>query len=197
MRRFGTAILLLLVSACAPFEQPSSTASPGKSEARGTATADRTLLVKARLDQLLRENLYQSALGVIARELRGGLPERALAEQYLRALEGLFGEAEAAFGREDFARAGSIYRQLQDHYPTSPQLTSRLSRPAAFIAERLTLCSDRLMERGLRHYRAGELQNAVDIWKQILEFAPDHAARRAVETTALQLKNLQAVEAPR
>jgi acetyl-CoA carboxylase carboxyltransferase component len=48
------------------------------------------------------------------------------------------------------------------------------------------------MNSGLAVYRAGDLEDAINIWKRIREFLPEHTASKvAISTAEKQLKNLE------
>jgi tetratricopeptide (TPR) repeat protein len=135
---------------------------------------------------------FPSALARIGREQR---PEKSFAVEYAQALNGLLAAADLHRQADRFEDAGPLLRQALNAYPRDPELLGRVDRPAAAVRADLQQCADRLMEKGLAAYRAGRLEEAIATWKRLLAFHPDHqAARQAVETASLQLRNLRSLQ---
>ncbi len=196
MKLWSGILLLFLVGACAPFEQPRSEQPPRPVQPikRTVVTVDRVVATKAKLRAHLTENRHEAALMLIGREVGSGMPEATFANEYVQAVNVLLREGEQLMAQGNCARAGVIFGHINHYFPQNPELAQRLDQSSVAVTNRLALCADRLMDRGLLLYRSGKLPEAMAVWRQILEFAPDHQARQALETAALQLKNLNEID---
>lgn len=176
----------LLLAACAPpttsSQLPPSSAAETRSAARQKVAAH------------LRAERFEAALAVIREERREKGSSRLLEEDYLQILQALTVAGEKNFQRGDYQQAGKVSRTLLDHFPREQALAARLPVSREMVAKRLQTCADRLMDRGLTEYRAGNLQQAIDTWKGILVFSPTHdGAKKAIQTAEIQLKNLRSL----
>jgi len=145
--------------------------------------------------QLASEN-YCSALELVRKEVRGGVQETALAEEYGRAVNGVLSTAERYRDKGQPEKAGELFRLAHEGFPETPAVAkrSKLTRPE--ILARIENCADQLMERGLVAYRGGDLDGAIKTWRQIQTFSPRHqASRKALETAEVQRSNLEKVRA--
>jgi tetratricopeptide (TPR) repeat protein len=107
-------------------------------------------------------------------------------------LESIKANADLAFKNEDLAQAGLLYGALERHFETPLFKSCSLSYDQDHLKTSLAKCRRKLFEAALEQYRTGNLSQAVAIWKSILTFDPENQeARKAAETAALQLKNIQ------
>lgn len=133
---------------------------------------------------------FLPALTLIRQETARGTPESRFAKESEAALQGAVEEGQALLRKEKYGEAGVQFRQVLEHFPRTARKSSALTKEQ--ITQSLDLCADKLMEKGLTEYRAGQLQTAVRSWSAILVFDPERKeAKRAVETTTIQLRNLQ------
>lgn len=147
------------------------------------------------LASLLTTEDYPAALALIRKELRRGLREPQIADEYLQAINGTLALASDAFTSGGYARAGALLQQARLGYPHEATLVARVELPPRDLDARIDSCAEELMEHGLAAYRSGELGSAIQIWEQILTFDPEHkAARKAIQTTRLQLDNLETLD---
>lgn len=145
--------------------------------------------------QLASEN-YRSALEMVRKEVRGGVPEAALAEEYGRALNGVLSTAERYRTGGMPEKAGELFRLAHEKFPETATVSKRVSLTSPEIKVRIEACADQLMERGLVAYRGGDLDGAIKTWKMIHTFDPRHqASRKALETAEIQRVNLEKVRA--
>jgi tetratricopeptide (TPR) repeat protein len=190
--------LLLAVSACgslrmpaflspAPDTVPAPTAAPTESQAalQGARQSARQNLAAGR---------YGTALEGLRRERESGTAEKALAAEYLEALNGVLDQAGHDLERDEPALAGPQYQAALQAYPHSSALAAEASLSRQQVSAKLKECADRLMDRGLTAYRSGDLDKAIEIWKQIGVFCPDHqASMQALRTAEVQLANLRKI----
>ena len=135
---------------------------------------------------------YRSALEVVEQERARGVPEKDLTGEYLKSLNGAIEKAQSLLAENDPGQAGQMFRVALDAYPVEAGLVQETGLQSAELEAALKLCADKLMERGLVAYRAGNLGQAIQIWKEALTFYPDHqASKKAIETTHAQLANLE------
>jgi hypothetical protein len=179
--------VLSLLSACHP-PAPPPPASLGDRK-----TAAEPAAVRQKIRQQLAADNHPAALALV---VASGLPEEAVAEEYVRALKGVLKQAEGYRLKELPEKAGPLYRAALDGYPATPAVAARVGTRPAGIASGIETCADRLLERGLAAYRGGDLDQAIRTWKLIPVFAPRHqASRKALQTAEVQLANLKKVRA--
>ena len=103
--------------------------------------------------------------------------------------------AEIAISKEDFLSTGKIYYALLNNHKYFNKFYKSLSLPKEFLDDGLKDCRLQLTKRGLEQYRKGNLAEAIDIWKGILNFDPDNQQiKKAIETATAQLKSLRKKE---
>lgn len=133
---------------------------------------------------------FLAALTLIRQETDRGTPESSFAKESRVALQGAMETGQTLLALGKFSEGGALFRRVLDNYSRNASKSSTPTREQ--FTQGLNLCSDKLMEKGLAEYRAGQLQMAVSSWSAILVFDPDRKeARRAIETTTIQLRNLQ------
>ena len=139
---------------------------------------------------LLEKKEYLLALNLIGKERRD-----ALETEYLAAINGLMGAGEESLNKEQYDRAGIAFKKVLDYYPEKSSLKEKVKRRREEIESYLEISSEKLMIQGLSEYREGKLHNAIELWKKILLFDPEHqAAKKAIGTATLQLRNLKSIE---
>ena len=180
-----------------------------KNEVRPAITVvkdDKALAIKRERERLAQKkeeiNLrleagdFPAALEEIRREAGRGTPESDLAAEILPALNGAIAQAESQLQGNNPAQAGLLYRASLDGFPRDPELAAKVKLTAPELETKIGLCADKLMEKGLSAYRIGNLNDAIEIWKQVLVFQPQHqASQNAIQTAYTQLQNLKSITA--
>ena len=114
---------------------------------------------------------YPQAPDMIVQAVNKGIPEKSLGENYV-----------------------IIFKKGQTANPKSKPLIIQINLSEKKIEEHIEACSQELMEQGLVAYRSGQLEVAIDKWKKIILFVPNHSvALKAIETTETQLSNLKSL----
>jgi tetratricopeptide (TPR) repeat protein len=202
--RLLPAAILLALTACGPVDFSRRAGKPGESlngtAAKRTSGSPSEAMASVRQEirrQLAAEN-YRSALNLLRKEIKGGRPEAALAEEYALAVNGVLVQAEQDRKQGFPEKAGELFRSAHDGYPKTEAVAKMVRLPPPEILARIEDCAKELMERGLVAYRAGDLERAIRTWKTIHAFNPRHqASRKAMETAEVQRANLEKVEAKR
>jgi len=123
-------------------------------------------------------------------EVHSGRTESSLAKEYDLALRGGMNYCEALREKGEIGKSGICFHQLLNLYPRSLPMTGVSPEQ---IKQRLCTCSDQLMAKGLAEYRAGQMQQAIDSWTELLLFNPERTeAKKAINTSSIQLRNLKA-----
>jgi tetratricopeptide (TPR) repeat protein len=190
MNWFFLFILMASLVAC-------TSSPPAGPSSRKEASARESGQVQALQKQIrsrLERREFLKSLRLMQQEVHAGLSESSLAEEYRLALRGGVHYSEELAGKGQFRESGIYLRQLLSFYPQSLPAISGIS--AEEIRQRMNSCSDQLMARGLAAYRAGQMQQAIDFWTELLAFNPERTeAKKAIETCSIQLRNLR--EKPR
>lgn len=162
-------------------------------ERPGPSPSEQTAALRNEIHRKLETEEYRSALNLLRKENKG-IPEASLAEEYGRAINGLLGQAERYRETGLPEKAGELLRSAHDGYPKTEAAAEYVNATPAEILARIEECAGELMERGLVAYRAGDLDEAIRMWKTIRAFSPRHqASRKALETAEVQRANLEKV----
>lgn len=144
---------------------------------------------------MLENENYPGALQAIQDEIKSGLQEKTLTEEYVASLNGTIFQGEAMQKKGSFAVAGKLFQNALVAFPRDTELTSRAALVPEQLMANIDICAQELMDDGLIAYRAGNLNQAIDIWKQILSFHPQFGpAKTATETAERQLENLRSMD---
>jgi tetratricopeptide (TPR) repeat protein len=156
------------------------------------ASECRIILSERRARQSLAAGEYQKALDGYRVFPAGGLQDPGVSAGLKRIVEELKRLADKASARKDFVAAGKAYAALENGYPLAEQAGLSLSFPRNAAAEGVEKCRVQLTKDGLDLYRRGRLEEAIAVWRGLLEFDPDNIEiRKAVETATEQLKRLK------
>ena len=137
---------------------------------------------------------YPQALDMIVQAVNKGIPEKSFGQDYVTAINGTLSLAQELVSLKDYTQAGIFFKKAQTAYPKSQPLISQINLSEKKIEEHIEACSQELMEQGLVAYRSGQLEVAIDKWKKIILFVPNHSvALKAIETTETQLSNLKSL----
>jgi tetratricopeptide (TPR) repeat protein len=181
-------LLALLVSCTSTPPAGHSTRKDGPGR-RGEVGQVQTF--RPQLRSLLERREFLKALRLMQQEVKLGVSESSLAEEYGLALRGGMNYSDELLGKGEFSECGIYSRQLLNLYPHSLPALSGVS--VEQIRQRLNCCSDQLMAKGLAAYRAGQMQQAIDFWTALLVFNPERTeAKKAIDTCTIQLRNLKA-----
>lgn len=158
--------------------------------------SERTATLRREVHKRLDAQNYQSALKLLRKEIKGGLSEAVLAEEYGRAINGLLDNAEQHENNGLPDKAGELFRCAHDGFPKTEVTAKNVRSTSAEILIRIETCATELMERGLVAYRAGDLDQAISTWEKVHVFHPQHqASQKALETARIQRTNLEKVSA--
>jgi len=169
--------IVSLASSCAHSPQPSS-------------SADVRTVNQAKA--YLSSGNYKKALEIYAAAVDRHPGNEDLLSAYTEALESIKEKADKAYDAQDYAKAGELYHILLKSGFGKRPLQRALSFDADHLAMRIGACSKMLMELGIMKYRAGDLEQAIEVWKKILIFNPsDREAKTAIDRATVQLQNLK------
>ncbi len=147
---------------------------------------------KVKIQGRLEEKEFLAALDLIRHELKHGASEEKMAGPYLKALNGTINKGQRRLDKNEYSRAGRLFRKALDSFPKDPGLAENISATPRELEFKIAFCADKLMERGLTLYRRGQLEEAIELWEKILSFDPhNQASRKAIQTTSTQLSNLK------
>ncbi len=123
-------------------------------------------------------------------------PKKQFPPLYTQTLESLLFLADQQFQQQNYFAAGKLYRQIHLKLRQSKITVSNINISLAELDRQLESCANQLLTQGLLAYRRGNLEEALEIWHKINIFNPQHtASQRAIQTTRLQLKNLEKLPA--
>jgi tetratricopeptide (TPR) repeat protein len=135
---------------------------------------------------------FKKALEIYAAAVDRHPGNEDLLDAYTEALESIKEKADKAYEAQDYAKAGELYHTLLKSGFGKRLLQGMLSFDADYLAMRIGACSKMLMELGIMKYRAGDLEQAIEVWKKILVFNPsDREAKTAIDRATVQLQNLK------
>ena len=186
---YGLLLLALTISGCTSTRIDSLGKIATKMTRPAETPAEQT---RQKVERFLAEGSLIKAQAEILAARGKEVAEISLADLHTEVENRLLQKAEQAGLTSQFDKAGRFYSLALDIYPVNTEIQSTLVRSRDEISTRIEQCADELMKSGLMAYRAGELVDAVDIWKKIDSFYPNHSASETAITTAeQQLKNLE------
>jgi hypothetical protein len=149
---------------------------------------------KDEINRRLDAREFLAALKETKREVNRGTPEKDLAPEYLLALNGVIVLGQSQLIKDNPGQAGLLFRAGLDSFPKDPDLASAVDLTPAELEAKIEFCADKLMEKGLIAYRVGNLNDAIEVWKQAFAFHPRHQpCLNAIQTAYTQLKNLKSI----
>jgi len=180
-----------LASSCGHPPQPSST-TPVSSTAPANTTTNGSL---SQAKAYFSSGNYKKSLEIYAAAVDGHPGREDLLDAYAGALEDIKDKADKAYEAQDYAKAGELYHTLLRSGFSERSLQGKLSFGADDCAMRVGACSKMLIEQGIMKYRAGDLHEAIAIWRKILVFNPtDREAKMAIDRANAQLQNLKQIQ---
>ncbi len=146
----------------------------------------------------LREGNYERALELFAQSWKDSPDNPAVSRDSAAALEGLKKSGDEA-ARQDLPEdAGKRWAAALRNVGHPAVKGKTLSFSRADLKGNLDRLSSSLMEKGLKEYRMGNLEAAIDIWRSIIAYDPGNAeAAKAIRTTTTQLENLKKLAPPK
>ncbi len=151
---------------------------------------------KQEINRLLEEGEALAVLELIGQERQQGTSEKKLAVEYPLALNGVIEQGQSLLAGNRPGQAGKLFRSVLNSLPESSDLLSNVILISGELESKIELCGKQLMEQGLIVYRAGQLDDAIEVWEQILAFDTQHqAGRKAIQTAKVQLTNLKRIKA--
>ena len=143
----------------------------------------------------LSSGKYKKALDIYAAAYDGHPEDDDLLDAYRSALESIKAEADRAYENQEYAKAGERYNALVKSGFEKRRLHGEISFDDEHLAMKIKACSKMLIEDGIMRYRAGDLQQAIEIWKKILVFNPtDREAKTSIDRATAQLQNLKQIK---
>ncbi len=143
-RILGWAVLTAALTSCAPSRTPAF--GPALSQSR----------------QYYQTGEFQAAIDANAAALDKFPAEAAVREEYIRTLEGIHGQAQAAAAAKDYATAGRLFSILLDNFAKYESLRKSLSFTAPGLNRSIRLCRTAVKERRTaQHLQAGEYDKAL------------------------------------
>jgi tetratricopeptide (TPR) repeat protein len=164
------------------------------------STSCRTMLIKSEKEYIHDEiqqaqmylgmNNFKKAIEIYNVMYRRFPHNSDLRSNYIKAIEYTKKTADTAYDRGDFASAGFIYHILLNNHAQVRDFTDSLSFKRDILHNRINSCSKALTGEGLEKYRAGDLEEAISVWKDVLKFDPENTeVQKAIKTATTQLKN--------
>lgn len=155
---------------------------------------EQTNLALKQARQLLSEKDYIGTINLIQEEIRKGGSEKALAKEYLQAVNASLSQAETFMSEGHYQNAALLLKTVQNSYPRNPKLKKQVTATPEQLKVKIDFCTDNLMEAGLIAYRSGEFATAINIWQQVLAIDPQHqVAQSSIQTTEQQLSKLKSL----
>ncbi len=140
----GWAVLMMALASCSPTRTPAF--APALSQSR----------------QYYQAGEFQRAIDVNAAALDKFPAEAAVREEYIKTLEGIHGQAQAAVAAKDYAAAERLFTLLLDNFPKYESLGKSLSFSAPGLNRSIRLCRTTIDERrAAQHLQAGEYDRAL------------------------------------
>lgn len=182
--RFVLLVFLVSCTSTLPVSQPSHKDVSAQAEVAAVQT------LRPQIRSRLERREFLSALRLMRQEVNSGVSESSLSKEYGLALRGGMLYRDELSGKGQFSKCGSYSRALLNLYPHNLPPISGVS--AVQIKQGMNFCSDQLMLQGLAAYRAGQMQQAINFWTELLVFHPERTeAQKAIDTCSIQLQNLK------
>ena len=137
------------------------------------------------------EGEYQKALDAYTSVLAMYPEDTEVILSYVGMFESIRNTADKAFEEGDAQARGEFYYFMLENYTRFQNFEVKPSFQREILLAEIAECSTSLNQKALIQYRAGNLDDAISIWKGILTFDPGNKdIRQTMETAAEQLKTL-------
>jgi len=159
--------------------------------AKKTKTS-RCLFTEEQVSSHLKAGEFRKAID-LCKEIYQRYPQdHTVRSGYIRTLESIKTSGDRAFEGSDFALAGCVYEIVLRNVSSVSHLNGSFSFSREGLIAKIKSCKKILFENGLKQYRAGNLNQAISLWKSILAFDPENQEiKKAVDMASLQFRNLQ------
>lgn len=144
----------------------------------------------------LRDGSYERALEQFAVSWKEDPDNPAVPRDFAAALEGLKRSGDEA-ARQDLPDEAGKKWTAALRYVGHPALKGKaLSFSRTDLKGTIDRHTASQMEKGLKEYRLGNLEAAIEIWRSVLAYDPGNAeAAKSIRTTTTQLENLKKLPA--
>ena len=138
---------------------------------------------------------YAKAFAIYQAVLKDYPGDKTVKTSYVKGLGEIKAVGDKALAAKDYALAGKVSGLLLKNLELFEAVAGKaagggLSKEA--LAEALRACSSGLTNGGLVEYRKGNLESAIALWDDLLDFDPANAEiKKAVETAKAQLGKLK------
>ncbi len=140
----------------------------------------------------LRDGSYERALDQFAQSWKEEPDNPAVSKDFTAALEALKRSGDEAARQDAPDEAGKKWTAALRYVGHPATKGKALSFSRTELKGSIDRLSASLMEKGLKEYRAGNLEAAIDIWRSILAYDPGNVeAAKSIRTTSTQLENLK------
>lgn len=135
---------------------------------------------------------YTEAIGAYRAALQVYPGNGHLKEDLVQKVEEILGQGEKSLDQADYAAAGKAFSSILKDYAWLKDAGVTLPPARTSLEETLGLCTKELTIQGLKLYREGDLEEAIAVWKGILEFDPENAEiKKAIANADEQLKKIK------
>ncbi len=140
----------------------------------------------------LHDGSYERALDQFALSWKEEPDNPAVSRDFAAALEALKRSGDEAARQDAPDEAGKKWTAALRYVGHPATKGKTLSFTRSELKGTLDKLSASLMEKGLKEYRMGNLESAIEIWRSILAYDPGNVeAAKSIRTTTTQLENLK------
>ncbi len=155
----------------------------------------RTLHAEKEAQSFMKRGDFKRGIDIYRSLIQQYPADTTVRNRYIYLLDSIKAQADVDLKRKDFASAGRTYRILLENYSSLSNLKQFLSYDAGILDAGINTCRKILFENGLKHYRCGNLSQAISIWENILTFDPgDQEVKKAADMAILQSRNLEKIK---
>ena len=192
-------VLLSILQSCAEMKSRTETETPVKTSQPLKKTSMKSLTKKAKVVDPAKEHMkagdYQKAITVYRVAYRKHPNSKTLLGAYVKSIEKIKSDADAAWDKADFASAGRKYDLLLKNYSHFNGFEKKLSFNSNHLNENLDHCKKALFKQGFREYRKENLNGAIKLWQHLFDIDPQNPdIKKMLRTAKMQQKNLEEKE---
>lgn len=151
----------------------------------------RLALCERQFRQELGAGNYLSALAAYQTMLKNYSGDKTVQASYVKGIGEIRAAGDKALAAKDYALAGKVIGLLLknlESFEAFAGTTAGGGLSKQELTEALRACSSELTNGGLAEYRKGNLESAITLWDNLLDFDPANAEiKKAVETAKAQL----------
>ncbi|MGA2533604.1 MAG: tetratricopeptide repeat protein [Candidatus Aminicenantales bacterium] len=169
-------IYRVLLNSYADFGALAPTLSFNKAQLETALKNCRTALVENPVQEALKAGNFARALDVYQAALKENPGDAELTASYVRTVEEIRRAADQALARQDYARAGTIYRVLLNSYADFGAFAAKLTFKKAYLDVTLKYCRIAPVDSQARQaLKAGNFARALDTYQAALKENPGDA----------------------